>query len=215
MTVSSLPPRHLKPATKRWFGHVTENYELEQHHIRLLTLAAQAWDRAERLQDELDHIKKSRAYHLFTWWHRLVNRWRQARVAAAALTFVVENLDNCRRTPAGTVVVSGSPLLSQGNSTITLSSSTPFELGSVSKLFTVGIYNMLRSNFRGTLGVAKDAPVGFSAIRLAIDVDAEADAEQLATLRRLTERYCVVYQTLVGSPAIEMTLAPSATPAVS
>ena len=70
-------------------------------------------------------------------------------------------------------------------------------------------------DFRGTLGVAKDAPVGFSAIRLAIDVDAEADAEQLATLRRLTERYCVVYQTLVGSPAIEMTLAPSATPAVS
>src|SRR5438445_6398817 len=72
-------------------------------------------------------------------------------------------------------------------------------------------------DFRGTLGVAKDAPVGFSAIRLAIDVegDADADAEQLATLRRLTERYCVVYQTLVGTPATEMTLSPSATPAVS
>jgi uncharacterized OsmC-like protein len=62
-------------------------------------------------------------------------------------------------------------------------------------------------DFRGTLGVAKDAPVGFSAIRLEIDVDADATDEQLATLRRLTERYCVVYQTLVGSPAIEMTLA--------
>jgi uncharacterized OsmC-like protein len=69
-------------------------------------------------------------------------------------------------------------------------------------------------DFRGTLGVAKDAPVGFSAIRLAVDVDADATDEQLATLRRLTERYCVVYQTLVGSPAIEMTLAPSATSAV-
>ena len=53
MTVSNLPPRHLKPATKRWFGHVTENYELEQHHIRLLTLAAQAWDRAEQAREAL------------------------------------------------------------------------------------------------------------------------------------------------------------------
>lgn len=70
-------------------------------------------------------------------------------------------------------------------------------------------------DFRGTLGVAKDAPVGFSAIRLVIDVEADATEEQLVTLRRLTERYCVVYQTLVGSPAIEMTLAPSAEPAVS
>ena len=51
-------------------------------------------------------------------------------------------------------------------------------------------------DFRGTLGVAKDAPVGFSAIRLAFDLDTEASEEQLATLLRLTERYCVVYQTL-------------------
>lgn len=64
-------------------------------------------------------------------------------------------------------------------------------------------------DFRGTLGVAKDALVGFSAIRLEIDLDADATAEQLATLRRLTERYCVVYQTLVSSPAIDMTLSPS------
>jgi uncharacterized OsmC-like protein len=61
-------------------------------------------------------------------------------------------------------------------------------------------------DFRGTLGVAKDAPVGFSAIRLGIDLDSEATAEQLDTLRRLTERYCVVYQTLIGSPAVTMTL---------
>jgi len=61
-------------------------------------------------------------------------------------------------------------------------------------------------DFRGTLGVAKDAPVGFSNIRLAIDVDSDADPDQLATLLRLTERYCVVYQTLAGSPALDVTL---------
>ena len=51
-------------------------------------------------------------------------------------------------------------------------------------------------DFRGTLGVAKDAPVGFQGIRLEFDLDTDATAEQLATLHRLTERYCVVYQTL-------------------
>jgi len=70
-------------------------------------------------------------------------------------------------------------------------------------------------DFRGTLGVAREAPVGFSAIRLAIDVDTDATDDQLATLLKLTERYCVVYQTLVGSPSVDMTLTPSAeTPAV-
>src|ERR1700687_3057133 len=51
-------------------------------------------------------------------------------------------------------------------------------------------------DFRGTLGVSKDAPVGFKQIRLHFDVDTDATEEQLATLLRLTERYCVVYQTL-------------------
>lgn len=51
-------------------------------------------------------------------------------------------------------------------------------------------------DFRGTLGVAKDAPVGFSDIRLAFDIDGDLTDEQLATLLRLTERYCVVLQTL-------------------
>jgi uncharacterized OsmC-like protein len=59
-------------------------------------------------------------------------------------------------------------------------------------------------DFRGTLAVARDAPVGFTAIRLAFDLDTEASAEQLDTLLRLTERYCVVYQTL-AHPA-EMTV---------
>jgi uncharacterized OsmC-like protein len=51
-------------------------------------------------------------------------------------------------------------------------------------------------DFRGTLGVAKDAPVGFTAIRLSFELDTAASDEQIATLLRLTERYCVVYQTL-------------------
>jgi uncharacterized OsmC-like protein len=51
-------------------------------------------------------------------------------------------------------------------------------------------------DFRGTLGVARDAPVGVTAIRLAFDLDTDATAEQQATLLKLTERYCVVWQTL-------------------
>jgi uncharacterized OsmC-like protein len=55
-------------------------------------------------------------------------------------------------------------------------------------------------DFRGTLAVARDAPVGFRSIRLAFDLDTDASPEQVQTLIRLTERYCVVYQTL-ASPA--------------
>jgi uncharacterized OsmC-like protein len=57
-------------------------------------------------------------------------------------------------------------------------------------------------DFRGTLGVDRDAPVGFRSIRLTFDLDADADEEQLATLKKLTERYCVVYQTLASAPAL-------------
>ncbi|MGB6583043.1 MAG: OsmC family protein, partial [Streptosporangiaceae bacterium] len=59
-------------------------------------------------------------------------------------------------------------------------------------------------DFRGTLAVSKDAPVGFGSIRLTFDLDTDASAEQVQTLLRLTERYCVVYQTL-AHPA-EMTI---------
>ncbi len=59
-------------------------------------------------------------------------------------------------------------------------------------------------DFRGTLGVAKDVPVGFRGIRLRFELDTDANSEQLANLVRLTERYCVVYQTLRQSPALEM-----------
>ena len=61
-------------------------------------------------------------------------------------------------------------------------------------------------DFRGTLGVDKDAPVGFRDIRLKFDLDTDADEEQLATLLKLTERYCVVYQTLKNAP--QVTVAP-------
>ena len=57
-------------------------------------------------------------------------------------------------------------------------------------------------DFRGTLAVSKDAPVGFHQIRLHFDLDTDATEEQLATLLRLTERYCVVYQTLNQPPKI-------------
>jgi uncharacterized OsmC-like protein len=57
-------------------------------------------------------------------------------------------------------------------------------------------------DFRGTLGVAKDAPVGFRDIRLQFDIDADLTEEQRATLMKLTERYCVVYQTLRAPPPI-------------
>ena len=60
-------------------------------------------------------------------------------------------------------------------------------------------------DFRGTLGVAKDARVGFGAIRLDFELDSDAGAEQLDTLLRLTERYCVVLQTLRVPPAVTVT----------
>jgi uncharacterized OsmC-like protein len=61
-------------------------------------------------------------------------------------------------------------------------------------------------DFRGTLGVAREAPVGFSDIRLSFDLDTDAAADQLETLQRLTERYCVVYQTLAGGPRLSVDL---------
>ncbi len=61
-------------------------------------------------------------------------------------------------------------------------------------------------DFRGTLGVAKDAPVGFRDIRLSFALDTTADADQVATLMKLTERYCVVLQTLVSSPATSVSV---------
>ncbi|HEX4583565.1 MAG TPA: OsmC family protein [Burkholderiaceae bacterium] len=61
-------------------------------------------------------------------------------------------------------------------------------------------------DFRGTLGVAKDVPVGFPAIRLRFDIDSDATPEQLDSLLKLTERYCVIYQTLRNPPAISVSI---------
>ena len=62
-------------------------------------------------------------------------------------------------------------------------------------------------DFRGTLGVAKDAPVGFKQIRLRFEVETDAPQDKLDQLLKLTERYCVVYQTLRSGPPIEVGLA--------
>jgi uncharacterized OsmC-like protein len=61
-------------------------------------------------------------------------------------------------------------------------------------------------DFRGTLGVAKDAPVGFAQIRLSFDVDTDVEQDKLDQLLKLTERYCVVYQTLKNGPPVEVSL---------
>jgi uncharacterized OsmC-like protein len=63
-------------------------------------------------------------------------------------------------------------------------------------------------DFRGTLAVDRDAPVGFKSIRLRFELDTDASQEQLDTLLRLTERYCVVFQTLAGPPELSATLTP-------
>jgi uncharacterized OsmC-like protein len=60
-------------------------------------------------------------------------------------------------------------------------------------------------DFKGTLGVSKEVPVGFKAIRLAFYLDTDAGEEQLASLKKLTERYCVVYQTLVRGVEVQTT----------
>jgi uncharacterized OsmC-like protein len=59
-------------------------------------------------------------------------------------------------------------------------------------------------DFKGTMGIGRDAPVGFTAIRLLFDVESEAEPDDLAAVLRATERYCVVYQTLANSPSLSM-----------
>jgi uncharacterized OsmC-like protein len=61
-------------------------------------------------------------------------------------------------------------------------------------------------DFRGTLGVAKDAPVGFAQIRLSFHVETDAPQEKLDQLLKLTERYCVVYQTIKSGPPVDVAM---------
>jgi uncharacterized OsmC-like protein len=60
-------------------------------------------------------------------------------------------------------------------------------------------------DFRGTLGLSKETPVGFSAVRLHFALDTDATPEQVASLLKLTERYCVIYQTLRNPPTLTTT----------
>ena len=80
-------------------------------------------------------------------------------------------------------------------------------LNAVSTATGIGVRDAVISaegdlDFRGTLAVSKDAPVGFKAIRLNFEIDSDASDSQLKKLVELTERYCVVYQTLVNAPTI-------------
>ena len=61
-------------------------------------------------------------------------------------------------------------------------------------------------DWRGTMAVDRDAPVGFKAIRMRFDIESDASEEELAALQEKTERYCVVLQTLASSPALSVTL---------
>lgn len=72
------------------------------------------------------------------------------------------------------------------------------------KIQEVGVRAEGDLDFRGTLGVSKEVPVGFQTIRLSFTITSDASSEQLATLVRLTERYCVVHQTLSHSPKMSM-----------
>jgi uncharacterized OsmC-like protein len=83
-------------------------------------------------------------------------------------------------------------------------------LRSVATSLDVGVSGAVRAegdlDFRGTLGVDKEVPVGFQSIRVIFDLATGASDEQVATLIRLTERYCVVYQTLRGGVDMDMSV---------
>jgi uncharacterized OsmC-like protein len=84
-------------------------------------------------------------------------------------------------------------------------------LGSVATALEIEVAGSVRAegdlDFRGTLGVDRAAPVGFRAIRLTFDLDHDASEEQLASLIALTERFCVVFQTLTGGVPVSVSLA--------
>ena len=92
------PPKHLRPATRRWFAAVLENYELEEHHVRLLVLAAEAWDRCEQARLAL-------AEHGTTFLDRFGCPHSRPEIAVErdsriAFTRLVRELDLDTETPA-------------------------------------------------------------------------------------------------------------------
>ena len=105
---------------------------------------------------------------------------------------------------SGTLACSGDMLLQA------LVACAGVTLRSVAASLEIAVSGRVRAegelDVRGTLGVDREAPVGFRAIRLVFDLEHDADEERLATLLRLTERYCVVYQTLAGGVPVEVSL---------
>ena len=105
---------------------------------------------------------------------------------------------------SGTLACSGDMLLQA------LVACAGVTLRSVAASLEIAVSGRVRTegelDVRGTLGVDREAPVGFRAIRLVFDLEHDADEERLATLLRLTERYCVVYQTLAGGVPVEVSL---------
>lgn len=103
---------------------------------------------------------------------------------------------------SGTLACSGDMLLQA------LVACAGVTLRSVATSLEIAVVGSVRAegdlDFRGTLGVARDAPVGFRDIRLIFDLRSAATEDQLATLMRLTERYCVVYQTLAGGVPVSV-----------
>lgn len=90
-------------------------------------------------------------------------------------------------------------------------------LGAVSTSLGINVRSGIISaegdlDFRGTLGVSKDAPVGFKEIRLRFELDCDADQDMLATLLKLTERYCVVFQTLANPASLKASIHNSSSP---
>jgi uncharacterized OsmC-like protein len=105
----------------------------------------------------------------------------------------------------GTLLCSGDMLLEA------LAACAGVTLGAVATALEIEIHNGKVHaegdlDFRGTLGVDKEAPVGFAEIRLSFELETDADDEQLATLLKLTERYCVVYQTLARGPRLHVAM---------
>jgi uncharacterized OsmC-like protein len=109
----------------------------------------------------------------------------------------------------GTLLCSGDMLLEA------LAACAGVTLRAVATALGIAVAGQVRAegelDFRGTLGVDRDAPVGFESIDLSFELETDADDEQLATLERLTERYCVVYQTLVAGAEVRTAYARTGT----
>jgi uncharacterized OsmC-like protein len=150
----------------------------------------------------------------------LKQRYRDEPESARLTLHATSDLDDgvsCRVQTAQAMVTAGLHPYSGGDGTLACSGDMLLEalaacagvtMRAVATSMGIAVSGQLRVegdlDFRGTLGVAKDAPVGFTSIRLHADIETDASDEQRAALLRLTERYCVVLQTLVSTPAVSV-----------